>query len=253
MDLQMTGMTALVTGASKGIGRAVAEGLAAEGVNVHLAARTQADLDQAAQAIRSRYNVSVTTHAVDLATQAGVDQLGRDCRSIDILVNNAGAIPSGSLLEIDEARWRQAWELKLYGFINLSRHIYRAMVERRSGVIVNVIGGAAHNPRPNYIAGAAANAALDAFTVALGRESHQHNVRVLGVHPGTTATPRQEALWAPRAEKQLGDASRWRELLPPAPFGRATEAAEVADMVVFLASKRASHSTGMMVSMNGGV
>ena len=253
MDLHMTGKTALVTGASKGIGRAVAESLAAEGVHLHLAARTPADLDQAAAAIRGRYNVSVAVHAVDLATSAGVDRLGQDCKDVDILINNAGSIPSGSLLEIDEARWRQAWELKLYGFINLTRHVYRAMTERKSGVILNVIGGAAHNPRPAYIAGAAANAALDAFTVALGRESHLHNVRVLGVHPGTTATPRQEALWAPRAEKKFGDASRWRELLPPAPFGRATEASEVADMVVFLASDRASHTTGITMSMNGGV
>ena len=255
MDLRLTGKTALVTGASKGIGRAVAEGLAAEGVNVHLAARTQADLDQAAAAIRKRYNVSVATHAVDLGTSAGIDKMGAACRDVDILVNNAGAIPQGGLLDLDETRWRQAWELKLFGFINLTRHIYAAMVERKSGVIVNVVGGAATNPRPTYVAGAAANAALDAFTVAMGRGSQAHNVRVVGVHPGLTATPRQEDLLGPQAEKKFGDRSRWREMIDPktTPFGRAAEAEEVADMVIFLASERAKYTSGVMVSMTGGV
>jgi 3-oxoacyl-[acyl-carrier protein] reductase len=255
MDLQLTGKTALITGASKGIGKAVAEGFAAEGVHVHLAARTAADLDAAAEGIRKRYNVSVTTHALDLSTQSGIDRLGAACRDVDILVNNAGAIPSGGLLDIDDKTLRQAWELKLFGFINLTRHVYAAMVARKSGVIVNVIGGAATNPRPTYVAGAMANSALDAFTVAMGKGSQAHGVRVVGVHPGLTATDRQEFLLGPQAEKKFGDRTRWRELIDPktVPFGRPAEPEEVADMVVFLASERASHTSGVVVSMTGGV
>jgi 3-oxoacyl-[acyl-carrier protein] reductase len=249
----MTGKTALVTGASRGIGRAICEGLAAEGLSLHMAARTAGDLNAAADDIRKRYNVGVVTHALDLGTSEGVDTLAQECRHVDILVNNAGAVPSGSLTQIDEARWRESWELKLFGYINLTRHIYGAMIERRAGVILNVIGNAANNPRPNFIAGSAVNAALDAFTVALGRESQAHGVRVLGVHPSGTATPRQEARLAPLAKEKFGDASRWRELMGPQPFGRPSEPSEVADMVVFLVSQRAKHTSGVMVAINDGI
>lgn len=253
MELHLTGKTALVTGASKGIGRAIAELFAEEGVNLHLAARGQADLDETARAIRGRYNVSVATHAVDLATAEGIDKLGQACSSVDILINNAGSIPSGPFLEVDRDAWHRAYDLKLFGFIDLTRHIYRAMVARKSGVIVNVIGGAGHNPRPSYIAGAPANAALDAFTIGLGRESQAYGVRVVGVHPGTTATPRQWERLKPIAAQKLGNPERWKELFPPQPFGRPAEPEEVADMVVFMASERAKWTSGVNVMMTNGV
>ena len=253
MDLRLAGKTALITGASKGIGRSVAELFAEEGVSLELAARGQADLDEAANAIHKRYNVSIKTHAVDLSTREGVDQLGGACGHVDILVNNAGSIPSGPFLEIDRDAWHKAYDLKLFGFIDLTRHIYRAMVARRSGVIVNIIGGAGHNPRPSYIAGAPANAALDAFTIGLGRESQAYGVRVVGVHPGTTATPRQWERLRPIAAEKLGDPERWKELFPPQPFGRPAEPEEVADMVVFMASDRAKWTSGVNVMMTNGV
>lgn len=253
MDLHLTGKTALVTGGSKGIGLAVAELFAEEGVNLHLAARDQKGLDEAAGAIRKRYNVSIATHAVDLATAAGVDALGQACKDVDILINNAGSIPSGPFLEIDRDAWHKAYDLKLFGFIDLTRHIYRAMVARKSGVIVNIIGGAGHNPRPSYIAGAPANAALDAFTIGLGRESQAYGVRVVGVHPGTTATPRQWERLKPIAAQKLGDPERWKELFPPQPFGRPAEPEEVADMVVFAASDRCRWTSGVNFMMTNGV
>lgn len=253
MELNLRGRTALVTGGSKGIGRAICELFAEEGVNLHIAARDQAGLDEAVESIRKRFNVSVTPHKVDLATQAGIDALGQACAGVDILVNNAGSIPSGPFLEIERDAWHKAYDLKLFGFIDLTRHIYRGMVQRKSGVIVNVIGGAAHNPRPSYIAGAPANAALDAFTVGLGRESQMYGVRVVGVHPGTTATPRQWERLKPIAAQKLGDPERWKELFPPQPFGRPAEPEEVANMVVFLASDRAGWTSGVNVSMTNGV
>ena len=253
MELDLTGKTALITGGSKGIGLAVGEALAAEGCHLHLAARTEGDLAAAADAIRGRFNVSVETHAMDLAKSENIDALGKECSGVDILINNAGAIPSGSLTDIDEGAWRAAWDLKLFGYVNLTRHIYRAMAERQAGVILNVIGGAAVNPQPGYIAGAGANAALVAFTIAIGKESPSRGVRVLGLHPGATRTERAEFLLAGRAEKELGDPARWRELQRPLPFDRMTEPSEVGDFVAFLVSERAAYTSGVVMSITGGV
>src|SRR6185312_10190380 len=121
MELNLLGRTALVTGASKGIGLASAECLAAEGVNVILVSRTQADLDAARQNIKQRWNVGVDVHAYDLSDSGNIDKLVAEHPDIDILVNNAGAIPAGDLQAITEDRWRHAWDLKVFGYINMCR------------------------------------------------------------------------------------------------------------------------------------
>ena len=115
MDLNLRGKTALITGASKGIGRGAAEVLAEEGVNVILVSRTRADLDAVRDTISARWNVRAEVHAYDISDSANVDRLVAQHADIDILVNNAGAIPAGNLQEIDETRWREAWDLKVYG------------------------------------------------------------------------------------------------------------------------------------------
>ena len=109
MDLGLRGRTALITGGSKGIGRACAEALAEEGCDVVLVSRTEADLAKAREEIAARHNVAVRHYALDLSDGRNVDRLAAECPDTDILVNNAGAIPGGSIAEIDEARWRQAW------------------------------------------------------------------------------------------------------------------------------------------------
>src|ERR671939_1362357 len=110
MDLHLDGKNVLITGGSKGIGRAAAEILASEGCNLVLVARTQKDLDAAKSALHSKYNTRVETVATDLSDGRNVERLAREFPDVDILVNNAGAIPGGSLLEIDEAKWRAAWD-----------------------------------------------------------------------------------------------------------------------------------------------
>ena len=126
MDLDLKGRSVLISGASKGIGRAVAEEFAREGCSLFLVSRTAADLERARDEIRARHNVPVEIHAADLsrpeARQAVVEKAG----SVDILINNAGAIPKGDLLELDDARWREAWDLKVFGYINMCRDFYRA-------------------------------------------------------------------------------------------------------------------------------
>src|SRR3954453_20482645 len=146
MDLNLQGKTALVTGASKGIGLAVAKLLAAEGCNLHLVARGKDALETARETIRKRHQIAVALHPLDLSLSQSVAELAESCGDIDILINNAGAIPGGTLAMIDEARWRQAWDLKVFGYINLTRRFYALMAARRSGVVVIILGPAAENP-----------------------------------------------------------------------------------------------------------
>ena len=171
MDLKLAGRTALITGSSKGIGRATAEILAGEGCNVILVARTAADLDAAKSAIVRKANVRVDTVAADLSDSANVNRLAQDYPGIDILVNNAGAIPGGTLLDVDEAKWRTAWDLKVFGYVNMCRAFYALMKQRKAGIIINVVGNAAQTHDPEYICGVAGNAALTAFTQSLGSVS----------------------------------------------------------------------------------
>jgi NAD(P)-dependent dehydrogenase (short-subunit alcohol dehydrogenase family) len=252
MDLGLAGRTALVTGASKGIGRAIAEGLAAEGVHLHLAARTKKDLETTGETIRARWNVNVMTHPADLSDGDTCRKLADAAGDLDILVNNAGAIPGGDILTVDEERWREAWDLKVFGYINLARAVYPAMKARGSGVIINIIGLGGETMDGGYIAGAAGNASLMAFSRALGSKTFNEKVRVVGINPGMVATDRMRTLLETRAEKEHGDRSRWQEYVKHLPQGRAAEPREIADAAVFLASDRASYISGTVLTIDGG-
>ena len=252
MDLGLKGKTVLITGASKGIGLACAKTFALEGCNLHLASRDPAKLEEAKNEIAKIAKVSVTLHPADLSKGTVVKALVAACGPLDVLVNNAGAIPGGSVTAIDEARWRESWDLKVFGYINMVREVLPGMVERKSGVIVNVIGMAGVKPSAEYICGAAGNAALIAFTKGVGTGSTNDGVRVLGVNPTSTRTDRIIALSKTRAQKQFGDESRWEELLTNMPFGRIAEAQEVADVVAYCASDKASYLSGTVIDIDGG-
>lgn len=252
MDLGLKGATALVTGGSRGIGLATARAFAAEGCNLHLVARGEDALKAARAAILASHRVDVTIHALDLSRGDNARTLMERCPDIDILVNNAGAIPAGDLEAIDEARWRAAWDLKVFGYINLTRACLPCMRARGHGVIVNVIGLAGEMPTADYVCGSAGNAALMAFTRAVGARSVDFGVRVLGVNPTRTATDRLVTLARAKAADHLGDAERWRETLTDLPFGRPADPEEVGDVVVFLASPRCSYVSGSVVTVDGG-
>lgn len=252
MELNLRGRTALITGASKGIGFASAEALAEEGVNLILVARTQSDLESAREKVSAHWNVGVEIHAFDVSDSASVDRLVQLHPDIDILVNNAGAIPGGNLQEITEDRWRAAWDLKVYGYVNMCRRFYAAMKQRGRGVIINVVGMAGERLDATYIAGSTGNAGLMAFTKALGGSACDDNLRVIGINPGAIATERLITLMKKRAEDRLGDSSRWQELMKPLPFGRAGEPEEIGCMVAFLASDRSAYTNGTIVTIDGG-
>ncbi|MCC6211842.1 MAG: SDR family oxidoreductase [Burkholderiales bacterium] len=253
MDLGLKGRTALVTGGSKGIGLAIAERLAAEGCALHLVSRTAADLEAARTALAARHGVAVQTHVQDMAARGAAEALGERCGEIDILVNNAGATPRGALDEVSEERWRHAFDLKVFGYINLCRVFYARMKARRRGVIVNIIGNGGERVDYGYIAGAAGNAALMAFTRALGAGSIDYGVRAVGVNPGPVATERLVGLMQKEAQGRFGDAARWREFEAKFPLGRSASADEIAATVALLASDLSSYTTGTIVTIDGGL
>jgi NAD(P)-dependent dehydrogenase (short-subunit alcohol dehydrogenase family) len=252
MDLGLHGKTALITGGSKGIGRASAEVLADEGCNVILVAREQAALDAAAESIRARRQVSVRTISDDLSNDAAVRRVADAAGPLDILVNNAGAIPPGDVLSVDDARWRTAWDLKVFGYISFCRIVYAAMKARGAGVIVNVIGSAGEKFPPGYIAGAAGNASLMAFTRALGKGAPADGLRVVGINPGPVSTERLIMLQRDTAAKTLGDPERWPELTKGMPFGRPATPEEIGNAVAFLASAKSGYTTGTVLTIDGG-
>jgi 3-oxoacyl-[acyl-carrier protein] reductase len=253
MDLKLSGRTALVTGSSKGIGLAVAQWFAREGVNVCLVARSAERLEKEAAAIGKTTGVSVRTLPADLTDTAARARVAATFPDIDILVNNAGAIPGGSIDEIDEPAWRAGWELKVFGYIGLTRLYLEKMKQRRRGVIVNVIGVGGEKLDAMYIAGAVGNAGLMGLTRAIGGTSPQFGVRVVGVNPGPVLTDRIETLGRKRAATLYGDESRWRESFATMPFGRPASCDEIAATVVFLASDLCSYTSGTIVTIDGGI
>jgi NAD(P)-dependent dehydrogenase (short-subunit alcohol dehydrogenase family) len=253
MDLGLAGKTVLITGGSKGIGRAAAESFAAEGCHLVLVARSAGDLDAARAAIARKANVQVDVVPMDLSSGANVRRLAEQFPGIDILVNNAGAIPGGNLAEIDEATWRAAWDLKVFGYINMCRAFYAHMKARGAGVIVNVVGAAAQTRDPEYICGVAGNASLTAFSQSLGNASPRDGIRVVAINPGPVATDRLVTLFRKKALDRTGDPETWRELVKPLPFGRAASAEEIASAIVFLASDHSGYTSGCVLTIDAGI
>jgi NAD(P)-dependent dehydrogenase (short-subunit alcohol dehydrogenase family) len=253
MDLHLTGKRVLITGASKGIGAAAAEAFAEEGCHLRLAARSGDQLSALAETLRGKHQIDATAHVVDLRKAEDLAKLAEAAEDIDILVNNAGDIPGGALDKIDEATWRHAWDLKVFGYINLTRLIYGQMKARGHGVIVNDIGAAGEKFDANYICGSAGNAAIMAFTRALGGKSLADNIRVVGINPGPVGTERHVTLLKTRARHQFGDETRYKELQKGLPLGRPAHAREIADLMAFLASDRAGYTSGVIYTVDGGI
>jgi 3-oxoacyl-[acyl-carrier protein] reductase len=257
MDLELQGKRAVVTGASKGIGLAIARVLAAEGASVAICSRTDVDIQRAAEEIADSSGVPAHALAVDLSSQAGVDEFAAFAMDrlggVDILVNNAGAIPRGKIDTLDEQLWQDSYALKFWGFIRLSRALLPQMRGRHEGVILNIIGNAGRQPAEDYIAGGAANAALMNLTKTLAYDCARDGIRVVAINPGNTRTPRMEARHAQRAKTLGVDLAEVERLAgEEIPLGRVGEASEIADVAAFLVSARASFITGSVIPVEGG-
>jgi NAD(P)-dependent dehydrogenase (short-subunit alcohol dehydrogenase family) len=254
MNLNLQNKTVLITGGSKGIGLSIAESFLAEGARIIITSRDSENLKKAINHLTDKGFKAdqIKTVALDLSLSDACSSLHKQYPDVDILINNAGAIPGGNIFEIDEENWRSSWELKVFGYINLTRHYLKSMQGKKKGVICNIIGMAGIAPRYEYICGAAANSALISFTQAIGGASVRSGVRVFGINPSPTKSDRMEVMLKKTATDKLGDPNRWMELTTTLPFGRMAEPYEIANLAVFGCSDLCGYLSGTVINVDGG-
>jgi 3-oxoacyl-[acyl-carrier protein] reductase len=257
MDLGLKGKVALVTGGSKGIGRAVARALAQEGAKVAICARDKGPLDAAATEIAKATGSEVFGVAGDLTREADVRKIvdaavGRFGR-IDVLVNNAGAAPGGLLLDLTEEDWQKALQLKFMGYVRCMKAVIPHMLKQGGGRIVNVIGNDGVKPIGIELTPSAANAADLAVTVALAEQYGRQNICINAINPGPVATERWDQLIGGIASiRKIGVDEAQKRAEHSIPLGRICTPEEVANVVVFVASNRASFMNGAVINLDGG-
>lgn len=248
MDLGIAGTVALVTGASQGIGRAVAEGLAREGVKVMISARTPTTLDRVAAELRAE-GLDVASHPADVTVPEELDELLTAVRTQygdpDILVVNAGGPPAGVPTSLGDAEWRRGFDLTLMSAVRLGQAVLPAMRAKRWGRIVHVTSLSVKEPIPNLTLSNAFRAAVTGYARTLATEVAVDAVTVNNVAPGYTATDRlQEVIPTPEAKQRL---------IQDIPAKRLGDPAEIAAAVAFLASRQAAYITGQTLLVDGGV
>jgi 3-oxoacyl-[acyl-carrier protein] reductase len=250
MDLRLKGHTVLITGGSKGIGAACAKVFLQEGCAVTIVSRDAAKLDGMRAELASLGDIKA--FPADLSKSAERERVMAAHGDTTILVNNAGAIPGGGLLDITMERWQEAWSLKVFGYVHMTQMMLARMKDRKAGTIVNIIGSAGRSPRYDYICGATGNAALMAFTGAMGGKSVDWGVRIFGINPAATRTDRIISLAKQRAKSTHSDENRWEEMLTNLPLDRLIESEEIANAAAFLASSACGYVSGTVLDVDGG-
>ena len=258
MDLGIKGKTAIVCGASKGLGFAIAEGLAAEGVSLAICARQEQRLFEAAEAIEAAFRVSVFAVAADLSLEEDrarfASKTVKRFGGVDILVNNAGGPPPGGFESFGAEDYRRALELNLLPSIDMTKRVVPFMKKNRWGRIVNLTSIAVKQPIPDLILSNTARTALIGFAKTAATELASKGVTINNVCPGTIFTDRIKQLTGvdsidgrPDPNSVIG------RMAAQIPAGRMGRPEELAALVVFLCSERASYITGTTIQVDGGM
>ncbi len=257
MNTGLQGKVALVTGGSRGIGKAIAHHLAAEGVRLAICSRDERVLKQTADEIQ------VSSRADIIAVKANMTKLNdirrfaetamKQFNRIDILVNNAGGAHVGGILQTADEEWDYHLQLKLLGYIRMAREVIPYMRLGGGGKIINVVGMAAKEPNALFMVPGVTNAALLNFTKALSRELEADHIQVNAVNPATTETPLTEETTAAFARIfQKSPEEMKTELAASAPGGRLATPEDVARVVAFLASEAANYINGISINVDAG-
>lgn len=252
MDLQLSGKTAIVTGASRGIGRAIAHTLSTEGMKVVLVARSHPELEALSGSLQNESMIQ----AVDLrepgsagqVVAATIDRFGQ----IDLLVNNAGATKRGDFLKLTDEEWQDGFDLKFYAAMRLSRAAWPHL-QANAGTIINIIGIGGQTGSAEFTIGGAVNAALMNLTKALADRGIRDGVRVNAINPGSVATERLQTRIQNYAREKNIDIEEAAQRLPrEMKIARFGEPAEIARAVAFLASPQAAYIQGAILDVDGG-
>lgn len=256
MDLVLKGRSALVTGASRGIGAAIARALAEEGVDVGLVARDAAKLEELAADLRGRHAVRALPVAADLSrpeTPAqAVEAVAAGLGGLDILVNCAGATRRGDVLELSDGDWIDGFALKFFGYVRVTRAAWPHLTAK-GGVVINIVGVAARTPSADHAIAGAVNAALLSFGKAMADKGRRDGVRVNSVNPGYVRTDRlAQRLHDIAARTGCDPEEAGRAVLREIDVRRFAEPDEIARLVAFLASDAAGYVEGTAIDIDGG-
>jgi 3-oxoacyl-[acyl-carrier protein] reductase len=257
MDLQLKGKTALVTGGSEGIGKAITRVLAQEGVDVAICARRQDVLEATAKEIAKATGRKIIAISADLTKDADaknfIKQGHKALGHVDIMVNNAGSAPGGVIETLTEEDWEKGLQLKFMGYVRCLRYVLPIMVKQGGGRVVNLIGN--DGPKPSYweIVPGAANAAGQNLTKSLAGQYGKHNISFVAVNPGPVRTERWAGL-VKAMSRDMGLSYEDADKLAPSssPLGRIAESEECANLVAMLASPLMHMVNGTMIEIDGG-
>ncbi len=251
MELGLKDKVVLVTGGSKGIGLACAKAFMAEGAKVAIVSRSRENVDRALAELPGAFGTAADLIDADAAVKA-LDEVEAALGPVDILVNSAGAAKRTPPDDLSPAAWKAAMDAKFFSYIFMIDPAIKRMAQKGSGVVVNVVGNGGKVASPTHVAGGSANAALLLATAGLGNAYAAKNVRVVAVSPGLTETSRvAEGLKAEAALSGISVEEARERAVARIPMGRAADPEEIADMVVFAASARASYLTAVSITMDG--
>jgi NAD(P)-dependent dehydrogenase (short-subunit alcohol dehydrogenase family) len=256
MAQDFAGKVVVVSGASRGIGRGIALGFAKEGAQTVLSASSSERLADAAKTIGAAGGPPPMTVAADLRTLAGCEQVFNAVKErfgrCDILVNSAGATKAGNFLDLSDDLWIDGYALKLFGCVRLCR-LFWPMLKDAHGTVINIDGGAARTPGPDFLIGGSVNAAMANFSKGLSKLGLKDDVNVNVIHPGTTDTERTQQLLEQRSKASGKSIAELRDAdLAKNGLRRAGTVEDIAALTLFLCSPAARHIQGTAIGVDGG-